>query len=74
MCLGRRICCLQGHATAIRIFKQIVPQLPKGTQLHLVGNLMPKMEGYLRNLTQVKTNSSFPGARIAEVVQVLAHP
>eukprot|EP00887_Chlorella_sp_A99_P006799 scaffold2.g6799.t1 len=40
----------KGHLTAIRIFKQIVPQLPQGTELHLVGNLMPGHDEYLVNL------------------------
>lgn len=40
----------QGHGSAIDIFRSILPALPDGTQLHLIGNLMPNHTSYLEGL------------------------
>lgn len=45
----------QGHASAIHLFEELLPDLPPGTQLHLVGNLMPGHEEYLDELKMVRT-------------------
>lgn len=45
--------CMQGHAAAIDIFETIRPDLPPGTELHLVGTLMPSHADYLQELRQV---------------------
>ncbi|PRW51010.1 Glycosyl transferase family 2 [Chlorella sorokiniana] len=40
----------KGHGSAIGIFRSILPALPEGTQLHLIGNLMPNHTSYLDDL------------------------
>ncbi|KAI7842484.1 hypothetical protein COHA_003838 [Chlorella ohadii] len=40
----------KGHGSAIEIFRSILPYLPDGTQLHLIGNLMPNHTSYLDDL------------------------
>lgn len=43
----------QGHGAAIDLFESILPDLPVGTELHLIGNLMPQHGGYLADLKKV---------------------
>lgn len=47
---------MQGHGEAVELFRSILPSLPLGTELHLIGNLMngAPHEGYLQGVKQVR--------------------
>ena len=50
-------CLVQGHLVAISVFRDILGALPNGTELHLVGNLMPGHDDYMAQVKKVSLDN-----------------